>query len=99
MEGKSYAEIGAKYNISRQRVQQIIKMFASVNQYAEIRKRIDERTLSTFLGREVIEQLKAGQTCHAIAKTLGCSVSYVKRISTKLRREKKDPCARLYVGG
>jgi len=99
MEGKSYAEIGKKFNISKQRIQQIIKSFASASQYAEIRKRIEQRALSTFLGKEVIAQLNAGHSCNKVSKNLGCNVSFVKRVSAKLNKEKINQCARLYVGG
>jgi DNA invertase Pin-like site-specific DNA recombinase len=87
MVGKSYAEIGKIYNISKQRVHQIIRHFATSKQYAEIRQRIEQRASSTFLGPEVLIQLDEGHTCNAISKNLGCSVSFVKRISSK--RNKK----------
>lgn len=87
MEGQSYSQIGQKYKISKQRVHQIVRHFSTAKQYAEIRKRIEQRSLSTFLGTEVMLQLDAGHTCYAISKNLGCSVSFVKRISSK--RNKK----------
>jgi len=86
MEGKNYAEIGKKYKITKQRVQQIIRQFATDKQYAEIKNRIEQRSLSTFLCSEVLIQLEAGHTCSYIAKTLGCSLSFVKRISSKRKK-------------
>jgi DNA-binding CsgD family transcriptional regulator len=99
MEGRSYSEIGKIFGISKQRVQQVIKNFASAKQYDEIRKRIETRSMNTFLAKEILAELEAGHSCYAISKNVGCSVSLVKKISAKRNKEKEVSCVRLQLGG
>lgn len=86
MEGKSYAEIGKIFGITKQRVQQIVQNFATAQQYAEIRERIDKRSMTTHRGREILTQLDSGRTCYEISKDLNCSVSVVKRLEAKRKK-------------
>lgn len=93
MEGKSYAEIGKIFGITKQRVQQIVQNFATAKQYAEIRERIEQRNMGTYRGKEIMTQLEAGLSCYAIAKNLNCSVSAVKRLSVKRNKALKEQLA------
>lgn len=88
LEGSSYSEIGRKYGITKERVRQILKNYCTAEQYEQVRKRIEQRSLATWFGKEIISQLEAGSSCTQIAKNLNCSVSLVKRISTKWNKEK-----------
>lgn len=87
MEGKSYSQIGKIFGISKQRVQQIVKNFASAKQYDDIRSRIERRSMGTFLAKEILAELEAGLSCSDVSKNVGCSVSLVKKISAKRSKE------------
>jgi DNA invertase Pin-like site-specific DNA recombinase len=91
LSGSSYSQIGAKYGITKERVRQILKSYCTAQQYAKVRERIEQRCLSTYLGKEIIAQLEAGHSCSQVAKNLSCSLSLVKRVSAKKNKEKNDP--------
>jgi Mor family transcriptional regulator len=89
LSGASYSQIGNKYKISKERVRQILKSYCSQEQYKKVSERIEQRCLATWFGKEIITQLDVGYTCSQVAKNLNCSLSLVKRISTKRNKEKQ----------
>lgn len=90
LSGSTYSQIGDKYGITKERVRQILKSYCTAQQYQKVRERIEQRCLSTFLGKEIIAQLEAGHSCSQVARNMGCSLSLVKRVSAKKNKEKND---------
>lgn len=92
MEGKSYRELGTLFNISAERVRQILHSGVNDKQLKELRRRIDNRCMNTWRAKEVCNLLDAGNNCRQVSEILNISLSAVKRVSA---RHKKNAPVRL----
>lgn len=92
MAGKSYRELGALFNISAERVRQILRSGVNDTQLKELRRRIENRCMNTWRAKEVCNLLDAGNNCRQISEILNISMSAVKRVSA---RHKKNAPVRL----
>ena len=92
MEGKSYRELGTLFKISAERVRQILHSGVNDKQLKELRRRIDNRCMNTWRSREVCNLLDAGNNCRQVSEILNISISAVKRVSA---RHKKNAPVRL----
>ena len=92
MEGKSYRELAALFKISAERIRQILHSGVSDKQLKELRRRIDNRCMNTWRAKEVCNLLDAGNNCRQVSEILNISLSAVKRVSA---RHKKNAPVRL----
>jgi DNA-directed RNA polymerase sigma subunit (sigma70/sigma32) len=53
MEGKSYRELGVLFNISAERVRQVLHTRSSEDGLIELRRRIDNRCMNTWRSKEI----------------------------------------------
>lgn len=86
MEGKSYRELGALFDISAERVRQILHSGVNDTQLKELRRRIDNRCMNTWRAKEVCNLLDAGNSCRKVSEILNISLSAVKRVSARHKR-------------
>ena len=86
MEGKSYRELGALFDISAERVRQILHSGVNDTQLKELRRRIDNRCMNTWRAKEVCNLLDAGNNCRQVSEILKISLSAVKRVSARHKR-------------
>lgn len=86
MEGKSYRELAALFKISAERVRQILHSGVNDTQLKELRRRIDNRCMNTWRAKEVCNFLDAGHSCRKVSEILNISISAVKRVSARHRK-------------
>ena len=92
MEGRSYRELAAIFDISAERVRQVLHSGVNDTQLKELRRRIDNRCMNTWRAKEVCNLLDAGNNCRQVSEILNISLSAVKRVSA---RHKKNAPVRL----
>jgi len=86
LSGKSLAEIGAKYGISKQAVSSFVHNNANEIELALIKEAFTKRLPSAWHESAIISGLQDGLTCMQISKNLGCHLSSVKRVSARWRK-------------
>ena len=86
MEGKSYRELGAIFDISAERVRQILHTRSSEHDLVELRRRIDNRCMNTWRAKEICNLLDSGNSCRQVSEILNISIHAVKRVSAKHRK-------------
>jgi transposase len=91
MEGKSYRELGAIFNLSAERVRQVLHSGVSDSQLKELRRRIDNRCMNTWRAKEVCNLLDAGNNCRQVSEILNISISAVKRVSARHKKNAPVP--------
>jgi transposase len=90
-EGLSLQQIADKFEISKQRVHQILLKEANEPELLAIKKRADMLERNTWRSKEIEYQIDQGLSCTKIAALLGISVNVVKRVSARYRKSKKQP--------
>lgn len=90
-EGLSLQQIADKFEISKQRVHQILLKEANEPELLAIKKRADMLERNTWRSKEIEYQIDQGLSCTKIAAMLGISVNVVKRVSARYRKSKKQP--------
>ncbi len=90
LEGKSLSDIGKAFGITKQAVSYFLKNNANPRQFELIQESFSQRVPSVCFRSDIIQHLESGMTCNYIAKTLGCHVSSVKRVSASWRRSQRE---------
>lgn len=89
-EGLSLQQIADQFDISKQRVHQILLKEAKEPELMAIKKRADMVERNTWRTKEIEYQLEQGLSCSKIASLLDVSVHVVKRVSARYRKAKKQ---------
>ena len=88
-DGLSLQQIADKFEISKQRVHQILLKEANDPELLAIKKRADIVERNTWRTKEIEYQIDQGLSCTKIAAMLDISVNIVKRVSARYRKSKK----------
>lgn len=86
LDGLTYTQIGQRFGLTRQRVQQVLREKATPDEYKLLRAAIEKREERTWLDTEIRAQLTEGYSCSKVAQNLGCSLSKVKRVSAAMKK-------------
>ena len=89
-EGLSLQQIADKFEISKQRVHQILLKESNEPELLAIKKRADMVERNTWRTKEIEYQLERGLSCRQISELMGISINIVKRASTRYRKAKRD---------
>jgi len=89
-EGLSLQQIADKFDISKQRVHQILLKEANEPELLAIKKRADLIERNTWRTKEIEYQIEQGLSCSKIAALLNVSINVVKRVSARYRKSKKQ---------
>ena len=83
LSGASYAEIGKKFKISRERVRQIFKSCSTPEELLNLQKRTQSRLITVEKVDKISNLVRKGLSCKSISDELGYSIDLVKRVSSK----------------
>jgi len=88
-EGLSLQQIADRFEISKQRVHQILLKESNEPELLAIKKRADIVERNTWRTKEIEYQIEQGLSCSKIAAMLDISINVVKRVSARYRRAKQ----------